>query len=266
MPYKKGAGGDPQKYNPSDGKYDESKKNPYRQNETYENILKMDAEKYRLSFGDKYTLTRQESIFLAKKKWDENVYCGMRMENRAVTFPQTKTILDGMSVSGVHISDVEAILNMRDAWRFLLKTIDDEISLEYACKLHSFIGRNEALEWGVLRKGTVSVGDYTPALPDAEAIQKELAGILESGSSVTSKALDIFLMFSRGQFFWDGNKRTALTMANKLLVQNGAGMLIIPEGKMEDFNTRLIDFYKTGNGENLKLFLYENAIVGIDYE
>lgn len=38
------------------------------------------------SFEDKYHLTSEQSIFLAKKKWDENVYCGMKMENRAVTF------------------------------------------------------------------------------------------------------------------------------------------------------------------------------------
>ena len=44
-------------------------------------------------FKDKFNLTQQQSLFLAKKKWDENVYCGMRMENRAVTFPQTLTIL-----------------------------------------------------------------------------------------------------------------------------------------------------------------------------
>ena len=52
-------------------------------------------------FQDKYKLTPEQSAFLAKKKWDENVYCGMRMENRAVTFPQTRTILNGVNVPNV---------------------------------------------------------------------------------------------------------------------------------------------------------------------
>lgn len=43
-----------------------------------------------MQFQDKYRLTPEQSVFLAKKKWDETVYCGMRMENRAVTFSQTK--------------------------------------------------------------------------------------------------------------------------------------------------------------------------------
>ena len=38
-------------------------------------------------FKDRFHLTPEQSLFLAKKKWDENVYCGMKMENRAVTYP-----------------------------------------------------------------------------------------------------------------------------------------------------------------------------------
>lgn len=47
-------------------------------------------------YTDKYSLTREQSIFLAKKKWDENVFCGMKMENRNVTFPQTQAILNSV--------------------------------------------------------------------------------------------------------------------------------------------------------------------------
>lgn len=52
-------------------------------------------------FADKFNLTAKQSLFLAKKKWDENVYCGMKMENKAVTFPQTKTILNGVNIPNV---------------------------------------------------------------------------------------------------------------------------------------------------------------------
>lgn len=97
---------------------------------------------------DKYHLNPDQSRFLAKKKWDENVYCGMKMENRAVTFSQTKTILQGVNVPNVRLDDIQAILNMRDAWRFLLDTIDEPITLEYMCKLNEYIARNEALDWG----------------------------------------------------------------------------------------------------------------------
>lgn len=86
---------------------------------------------------------------------DENIYCGMKMENRAVTFPQTQTILNGVNVPNVQLDDIQAILNMRDAWKFLLNTVNEEVTFDYWCKLNEYIARNEALEWGKLRTGTV---------------------------------------------------------------------------------------------------------------
>ena len=85
-------------------------------------------------FEDKFHLSPEQSLFLAKKKWDENVYCGMKMENRAVTFPQTQTILNGINVPNVQLDDIPEILNMRDAWMFLLSTINEEVTFEYWCK------------------------------------------------------------------------------------------------------------------------------------
>lgn len=218
-----------------------------------------------MNFADKYKLTPEQSLFLAKKKWDENVYCGMKMENRAVTFPQTKTILNGVNVPSVKLDDIQAILNMRDAWKYLLNTINEPVTLEYMCKLNEYIARNEALEWGKLRTGTVCISgtDYIPPIPQREAVQQELVGILNADVSATEKALNAFVWGARGQFFWDGNKRTSLTLANKILVEAGAGILTITDKHMEQFNVLLLDYYNTGISDTLKVFLYENAIQGI---
>lgn len=219
-----------------------------------------------MNFADKYKLTPEQSLFLAKKKWDENVYCGMKMENRAVTFPQTKTILNGVNVPNVQLDDIQAILNMRDAWKHLLNTINEPVTFEYWCKLNEFIARNEALEWGKLRTGTVGISgtDYMPPIPQQEAVQQELADILMADVSATEKALNAFVWGARGQFFWDGNKRTSLTLANKILIEAGAGILTITDKHMEQFNVLLLDYYNTGISNTLKVFLYENAIQGIN--
>lgn len=216
-------------------------------------------------FADKFNLTRAESIFLAKKKYDENVYCGMRMENRAVTFPQTQTILNGVNVPNVQLDDIQAILNMRDAWRYLLSTVDEPLTVEYICTLNGFIARNEALEWGKLRTGIVGISgtDYKPPVPEIFAVERGLNAILSFDTTITEKALNAFLWGTRGQFFWDGNKRTSLTVANKLLVSSGAGILTITDAHMEEFNTLLLHYYNTGETEALKIFLYEKALQGI---
>lgn len=219
-----------------------------------------------MQYTDKYKLTPEQSLFLAKKKWDENVYCGMRMENRAVTFPQTQTILNGVNVPNVQLDDIQAILNMRDAWRYLMQTVNEPLTVAYICKLNEFIARNEALAWGTLRTGSVGISgtDYKPPVPVVEKVATELDTLLASDKSTTEKALDAFLWGARGQFFWDGNKRTSLTVANKILVSGGAGILTITDRHMAEFNALLLEYYDTGETAKIKPFLYENAIEGMD--
>ncbi len=219
-----------------------------------------------MNFPNRYNLTPEQSLFLAKKKWDENVYCGMRMENRAVTFPQTKTILNGVNVPNVQLDDIQAILNMRDAWRYLLGSIESPLNLEYLCKLNEYIARNEALEWGKLRTGKVSISgtNYMPPVPVYESVEQELNSILTSDMTATEKALEAFCWGARGQLFWDGNKRTSMTLANKILLLAGAGVLTVTDANMEQFNVLLLDFYNSGESSSLKQFLYENAIQGIE--
>ena len=219
-----------------------------------------------MQFRNKYSLTPQQNLFLAKKKWDENVYCGMKMENRAVTFPQTQTILNGVNVPNVQLDDIQAILNMRDAWKYLLSTAEEPITFEYWCKLNEYIARNEALEWGKLRTGSVGISgkDYEPPIPLKDKTAAELDEILSAkDASATDQALSAFTWGTRGQFFWDGNKRTSLMLANKILILGGAGIMTVTDKYMEQFNSLLLDFYNTGEEKALKEFLYENAIQGI---
>lgn len=197
----------------------------------------------------------------------ENIYCGMRMENRAVTFPQTKTILEGVNVPNVQLDDIQAILNMRDAWRYLMNTIDQPVTLSYVCKLNEYIARNEALEWGKLRTGTVGISgtDYIPPIPEKEAAENDLNDIINKDTTATEKALNVFVWGARAQLFWDGNKRTSMTLANKILISAGAGIMTVTDNNMESFNILLLEYYNTGKSEKLKKFIYDNAIQGIEF-
>ena len=156
---------------------------------------------------------------------------------------------------------------MRDAWKFLLNTVSEPVSFEYWCKLNEYIARNEALEWGKLRTGSVGISgtDYEPPVPNKDKTVAELEAILtDADASTTDKALAAFTWGARGQFFWDGNKRTSLMLANKILILGGgAGIMTITDKYMERFNGLLLDFYNTGESETLKEFLYENAIQGM---
>lgn len=219
-----------------------------------------------LHFSDKFSLSEQENSILAHNMTSEVVYCGMKMEQRDVTLSQVQTILKGINVPEVRINDLEAILNMRDAWKYLLSTVSEPVTFEYWCKLNEYIARNEALEWGKLRTGSVGISgtDYEPPVPNKDKTVAELDAILtDADATTTDKALAAFTWGARGQFFWDGNKRTSLMLANKILILGGAGIMTITDKYMEKFNGLLLDFYNTDESETLKEFLYENAIQGI---
>lgn len=84
-----------------------------------------------MSYPNKYNLTQEENLFLAKKMLVENIYNQARMENINITFPDTKTIIDGMSVSGLKIDDIQKVLNLRNAWKFVLDDISVRFNLSY---------------------------------------------------------------------------------------------------------------------------------------
>ncbi len=216
-------------------------------------------------YPNKFQLSPAENLFLAKKKWDENVYCGMKMEQRNITFSQTKTILDGVNVPGVQLDDIQAVLNMRDAWRYLLQTVSEPVTLAYICKLNEFVARNEALSWGTLRTGAVGISgtDYIPPVPKEADVLSRLNALLTSNCTETEKALRAFAWCARTQLFWDGNKRTGLLLANKLLIMAGGGILTITDNHMERFNALLTAFYTSGDEAALLAFMYENAIWGM---
>ena len=88
---------------------------------------------------NKYTLSQKENIFLAKKALISAIYNSARLEGINITFPQTKTILEGVSVSNVNVDDVQTILNLRNAWRYLLKRLEAPFDLDFAKKINGFV-------------------------------------------------------------------------------------------------------------------------------
>lgn len=214
------------------------------------------------SYMDKCSISVKENVFHAKKIIIQNIYNSAKLEGCNVTFPETQTILEGVNVSGVSLSDIECIINLRNAWKYMLKTIDQPLNLEYICKIHEEVARNEALEWGVLRTGRVGIAgtSYEPPVPDQQEVEKEIDFILDLPTA-TSRAIYYFLWATRSQLFWDGNKRTSTFIANKILISSGTGIFTIKEDDLLELNTRLSAYYETGDYTEIDDFLYDKCII-----
>ena len=90
--------------------------------------------------------------------------------------------------------------------------------MDYICKINEFVSRNESLQWGVLRTGTVGVGDFIPTIPIKEIVLQEIDHIKHIINPV-EKALEYFAYACKQQLFWDGNKRTSTIVASKILIE-----------------------------------------------
>ncbi len=107
--------------------------------------------------------------------------------------------------------------------------------------------------------------DYILTIPNKDNVEKEIEQILQI-ENATERAIEYMLYGMRSQLFWDGNKRTSTICANKIMIENGAGIIKVPDNKLEKFNILLSDFYSTNDNSKIKQFIYDNCIDGIVFE
>lgn len=216
-------------------------------------------------YEKKYNMTREENVFWAKRNLVDYIWKSANLEGIAVTFPETQTIFEGISVQGKSIDDINSIVQMKRGWQYLLSTLDEDLSLEYVKKLHLELGKMTVINAGSLRLDEVRIAgsSYIPPIPEENAVKAALSEIGNADSGWTEKALDYMLYFVKSQLFYDGNKRIAMMIANKVLITHGCGILSVDQGHLEQFFTLLVNYYEDeSQKEILKRFLYNECLDG----
>ena len=214
---------------------------------------------------DKFNLTREQNVFIAKRNIVDYIWKSANLEGIAVTYPDTQVIFDGYSVQGYKIEEITAINNLKKAWQFILNDIDLELNLAYICKINGIVGEGIFYNSGMIRSTPVKIGGTTwqPTIPFESQIKEELDKV--SGESNTERAINMMLYLMRKQIFLDGNKRTAMLIANKIMIENGCGIISIPIDKQPEFYKLLIKYYETSNKEEIKEYIYNYCIDGMTF-
>ena len=91
-------------------------------------------------------------------------------------------------------------------------------------------------------------------IPVKDEVTNELSKIMQI-KSPTLRAIKMMLYGMCSQLFWDGNKRTSMIIANKIMVENGCGIITIKEDNILEFNKLLSDYYTTENEEKIIVFM-----------
>jgi len=204
---------------------------------------------------------RNKAMSIAKKQLAEFVHDAVNLEGIPFTLPEIQTLLDGISVGGHKLSDQQIALNQKDAWMELFTSIEKkyfEVSIPFVCNLHKIAAKEEALEWGVFRKGSVYISgtDYEPPNhSELESIFESMVSGLNAYEDIYDRAIHIFLTMARTQFFYDVNKRMGRFMMNGLLLNEGFPAINLPAKRQLEFNTKMLAFYETGDEKEMNLFL-----------
>lgn len=82
----------------------------------------------------------RRAFFLAKKMLPEYVFDASKMENNPLMFPEVQTLLDGVSIGGRKITDVEQVSNIRDTWNFILSGVRER---RFALDLATYPGSHQ---------------------------------------------------------------------------------------------------------------------------
>lgn len=217
---------------------------------------------------DKQKEKQENSILLAKRNVVDSIWKSANLEGIAVTFPETEMIFDGMVAKNMYLKDVNAIINLKKAWEFIIEYVDYSIDLEYISNINKIVGaENVTPKAGYIRTNDVQMGGtkWKPEIPDEEKIKNELNNIKKIENPI-EQATTLMLYLMRSQIFYDGNKRTALISANQVMLNKGAGIISIPIEEQTNFRNELINFYETNDMKKMQELIKNKCITEPNFQ
>ncbi|MFZ2529407.1 MAG: Fic family protein [Rhodococcus sp. (in: high G+C Gram-positive bacteria)] len=168
---------------------------------------------------------------------------GVVFDGLATSRRDTESFLrSGRSVGVCSRSDLALLEDLRDVAQFIIDH-NQPIDARYVRAVNTQISRSGALHPGRLRTRDQQIGVQTrygrhtpPALTGHELDQLVTS---QTRADDAEHALDLFVELAKAQPFEDGNKRTALFVANRLLIGHNM-MLVVP---VDEHDPRLADTF-----------------------
>ena len=218
---------------------------------------------------NKFNLTREQNVFVAKRNIVDYIWKSANLEGINVTYLETQAIYDGGIVNGLTVDKIITINNLKYSWQFILENEDIDYDFKILCHLHKLTCDKLVLDQnlGKIRTTPVNIDgtSWKPQFPIESQIKEELATLLNQPEKTkTEIAIEIMLWIMRKQMFIDGNKRVAMLFANKIMIDNGCGIITISQENQPTFFEKLIKFYESGDNTDLKNWIYETSIDGIN--
>lgn len=185
---------------------------------------------------NKYTLSRSQNVRYVKDNLEDLI------ENNLI-------------LSRYENDDPERMIayeNFKRAYDFILNS--PEVENDYKCLLTLHDMLMEGLDDGIKSELT------------EEQISQLNMMINQPAKANLEVAIDVMLFILEKRLFSDGDVRAALLFANKLMVDNGCGIITITPSSKDTFREKLSE-YKNNRDYDIKDWIYKYCIKGpkLDY-
>ena len=203
------------------------------------------------------------NIDFARKNMVNTIFKQAVLEGIATTYADTETIIEGGKVRDMTATDILKVVNLKHVWELILNkgVITSPTNFALLCDINRLIEQGFYYNAGKLRSTPVSIGgtNWKPELPIESQIKDDLDKLINSKLDIVDKAIELLLYVMKKQIFLDGNKRTAVIIANHLLISHAKGLIAIPNENVDTFRDLLIDYYEGKDEIYIKEFLKNKA-------
>ena len=205
------------------------------------------------------------SIDFAKSNIINMIYDQSIIEGIATTYLDTEDLIENGKIHNMNQEAVLKITNLKRAWDFILNEyiLSIPVSFDLISNVNKLVESGFYYDAGAIRSTPVKIGGtkWMPLLPNKENIVDDINNIINSNKSKVDISIELLLYICKSQIFKDGNKRTALIIANHYLISNGKGLMIIGAENSRKYKELLINYYKTNNKREISKFLKEECYI-----
>ena len=184
---------------------------------------------------------------MAKRLVIDSIWKGANLECLGTTYPKTYAILAN-APTNTRAEEVIFIINMKEAWQFLLDNLDCPNNLEILLEYNKIVGN--LLFYDI----------FLPKKPVVNNIFNDMVNKLNQIDNPEEKALQYFCFVAKSKMFITGNMRVAQLIANKILIENNIGIFQVPIDNLETFRDLLIKFYKINNNNDIISFMKKYCV------
>lgn len=208
---------------------------------------------------DKSIYKRELERFVIEFAWKSS-----QIEGNTYDLLETETLItQNIEAKGHSKEEAIMLVNHKSAFDLVLSNKESfkDISFSDVLQLHNVLTK-ELISSGIRNQPVAISGtNYEPLKLsiDLEANLRKVVDLINNTSFPPEKALIALSMIAYLQPFKDGNKRTARTLANAILLSHGYFPLSYRNLDLNQYRKALIIFYEQNNLYHLKRLMIDEA-------